>query len=154
MGNTAILRALAITLLIMNGIPAVLAGGSMITDPSGAGLMMDTGILEFSPFKTFLIPGIILFTMNGLFSFIALIATVMKNRYYPDMITFQGLILTGWITIQIVMINTSSWMQLMYGLVGLILILAGLALRILEERTTSITGLMSILSPDQKSLKR
>ena len=127
-------RYALIILLLLNGIPATLAGFSLITDPTGSGLKMDVSLLEFSPFKTFLIPGLILFSLNGLFSFITLFFVLMKYKHYPLLVICQGLILTGWITVQMVMVMNSSWLQLMYAAVGIVLMVSGLLLEIINER--------------------
>jgi hypothetical protein len=121
-------RIVALLLLLLNGIPALITGSYMIADPTGSSLNMNISLLEFSPFKTFFIPGIILFTMNGLLSIVTLIAFFRKVRQYPLLIFCQGLILTIWIAVQTVMIMESSWLQIMYGFSGLALMAAGLSL--------------------------
>ena len=134
MKNESSLRAILIILLLLNGIPATLAGLSLITDPTGGGLKMDVSLLEFSPFKTFLIPGIVLFTLNGLFSFVTLFSLLMKYKHYALLVICQGLILTGWITFQTVMVLNYSWLQLMYAAVGIVLMVSGLLLESSTDR--------------------
>jgi len=127
------LRKLSIFLLVLNSIPALLAGWNLMMNPSGSGLRMDVGLLEFTPFHNFLVPGIILFTMNGLLSLFTLTFLLMKKVYYPLLVSCQGLILTGWITVQIVMIRDSSWLQLTYGFVGLALLTTGMLLENIQK---------------------
>ncbi len=144
MKNQTALRAFIITLLLLNGIPALIAGSSLIADPSGRSLKMDVGLLEFTPFQDFLVPGIILFALNGLGSIVTLIFLLRKKKYYPFAVTAQGVILTGWITFQVVMIRDSSWLQLMYGFAGLALLSAGMSLENIMLRNEKYRGLISL----------
>lgn len=71
-------RITAIALLVFVAIGALYAGYSFIADPSGAGMGMNTSYLIHSPFKNFLIPGIVLFVVNGICNMIVVIAAVKK----------------------------------------------------------------------------
>ena len=62
-----VLRIAAIVLLLLNGLNALAAGYSFITQPDGRGLGMTTAYLRHSPFTTFFIPGLIKPTLNILF---------------------------------------------------------------------------------------
>ncbi|MEZ4621512.1 MAG: hypothetical protein R2867_39255 [Caldilineaceae bacterium] len=53
-------------LQVFIGIGAVAGGLGLALDPSGASLGTPLELLEETPFTTFLIPGIVLFTVNGL----------------------------------------------------------------------------------------
>jgi len=121
-------------ILLFNGIPALLAGGGLIYDPSGQGLGMDTGLLANSPFNNFLIPGMILFLMNGVCSFIVFASILRKRENYPRLILCQGVILTMWIAFQIMLITDPSWLQLIYGFAGIFLMTFGLLLEHAEYR--------------------
>ena len=66
----------ALILLMFNGISAIYGGWSLIKDPSGGLLQMPLENLHNSPFKDYLIPGIILFVFNGLFSLAIFVLTL------------------------------------------------------------------------------
>jgi hypothetical protein len=100
-----ILKVIAILLLFVNGSGAVYGGFQMITDPSGSKLQMPLSFLEFSPFEDYLIPGIILFIVNGIFSFVALATIFLETRKYPWFIILQGILLSGWIIIQLLFVR-------------------------------------------------
>ena len=65
------IRIITIVLLFVVSANALFAGYSFMSDPSGQGLKTSVILLRFSPFKDFFIPGLILFTINGLFDLIA-----------------------------------------------------------------------------------
>lgn len=61
-------RNILISLLLFLGVSAIGGGGALIISPSGKLLGgLPLSILAQSPFPDFLIPGIILFTILGLF---------------------------------------------------------------------------------------
>ena len=122
------LIGLAILLLLFNGVSAIFGGWSLITDPTGQGLQMPLSFLEHSPFNDFLIPGIILFTANGISSFFAIVWTFFRWKHFSWLILAQGILLTGWILVQMIMIRQYSYLQLLYGSIGVSLFIIGLIL--------------------------
>jgi hypothetical protein len=123
-------RNLAIVLLFFNGISALFGGGSMIYDPSGQDLQMPIELLDTSPFDNFLIPGIILFSFNGLLNLIVGVLGIRKNHLFPNLTLLCGLLLTAWLTIQIILIKEFyAPLHITYYLVGIALIILGLKMR-------------------------
>ncbi len=122
------IRQLTIGLLLYNGLTSVYGGLMLIIKPDGSGLGMSSEILQFSPFTTFLIPGIILFTANGLLSLVVALYTIRQASGYSRWIIVQGCMLLGWIFVQMVMLQTVNALQLIYGITGMLLIAAGLRL--------------------------
>jgi hypothetical protein len=122
------LNVLALILLLFNGVSAIFGGWSLIMDPTGSDLQMPVTFLEHSPFKDFLIPGIILFTFNGILSIVALVWTALRWKHYTWLILAEGIILSGWILVQMLMIRQYSYLQLLYGSIGVALFLIGLYL--------------------------
>ncbi len=88
-------KVISIILLLFNAIGALPAGFLFIIDPSGSKMGMNTDYLQHSPFHTFLIPGIVLFLVNGVYSCITAYACYKKHPYAPIMIMMQGLLLIG-----------------------------------------------------------
>lgn len=124
-----VLQIVALFLLFINGINALAAGYSFMTDPSGKGIGMSTDFLDKSVFKDFLIPGIILFMANGLMSIITAIIVSMKHKHYPYWIILQGSILTGWIIIQLNLVKYFHPLHLIMGVIGIVLIVTGLLIK-------------------------
>jgi hypothetical protein len=99
------LRVTAIILLIFNSISALGGGAMLIIDPTGDLIQLPIEYLDQSPFGNFLIPGILLFTLNGVLSAIIAFAVLKKYRLYPQLIILQGLILAVWLSVQIIIIR-------------------------------------------------
>lgn len=112
-------------LLAFNGLGALVGGWSLITDPSGNGIRLSLCTVEGTPFKDFLVPGIILFVCMGLFSMLALLLLVFRFRNASSLVFAEGVLLTGWIVIQYFLTQTYHPLQLIMGTVGLLLICCG-----------------------------
>ena len=124
------MRIVAIVLLFFNGASAILGGGGLILDPTGVSMQMPIAFLESSPFNNFLIPGIILFTVNGLFNLYVGILGIRKNKLFPSLTILCGSFLTAWLTIQIVIIKDFyPPAHLPYYLIGIMMIFLGFKLR-------------------------
>lgn len=119
-------RIIAIILLLFNASSALFGGWALMSDPGGETLDMPLRFLEHSPFKNFLVPGIILFTTNGLFSLLFALMALLKFMNYSWLVIFQGFILVGWLTIQTIMIREFDGpLHLLYFSVGFLLIATG-----------------------------
>ena len=130
-----IYEILAAILLLFNGIGAIYGGSSFILHPDGSGLKMTTGWLNNSPFTDYLIPGIILFIANGLFSLFTLVMMFSGNRRYPFFVMAQGVILTGWIVIQILLVQRVYYLHFVLGSIGIALVILGLLMNLATVRS-------------------
>ena len=125
-----IAKLISIFLLLLNGFGAIYGGFLLISDPSGSKLQLPMAFLEHSPFNNYLIPGIILITVNGLFSFITLGAILLKKDKYYWLIIAQSILLGGWIIIQMLMLRIFyPPLHLTFLIIGTCLLLCGLYLK-------------------------
>ncbi len=76
-----------------------------MTDPSGASLGLSTDYIRHAPFSSFLIPGMVLFVVNGLLSLLTAFNVIRRGAHYHDFIYVQGVILAGWIAVQVLMVR-------------------------------------------------
>ncbi len=116
---------LAAILLIFNGGSALVGGWLLIADPSGQNLMVSPDVLRYTPFNSFLVPGIVLFSRLGVFSFTALAALLWKFRPAALFVLAEGVLLTGWIVVQILWTQVYHPLQAVMGATGLLLIASG-----------------------------
>ncbi|WP_420153374.1 hypothetical protein [Siphonobacter sp.] len=93
---------------------------------------MSTRLLEHSPFSDFLIPGVLLLLVNGLSSLWISWIVIQRKINYQRFIVLQGLLLIGWILIQVLLIREVSWLHYSFGGLGMVLIGAGLKLRLIQ----------------------
>jgi hypothetical protein len=122
------LKILTAILLLINAMGAFYGGWNLIVHPDGSSLQMSLDWLQYSPFSDYMIPGIILFIVNGLFGIFVFGTILFRHRLYPWFVIAQGMILSGWIIIQMLMVRSVVGIQLLFGSIGLLLILLGWAL--------------------------
>jgi hypothetical protein len=119
------LKYVALFLLLLNGIGAFIGSIPMILDPGGTTSNIPIRYLEHSPFSDFLIPGIILFLCNGVLSMFVFVALAYNWRFHGQLVSLQGVVLTGWIVVQVSMLRELNFLQISFGLIGIVLIALG-----------------------------
>lgn len=130
------LKILVVTLLLLNGTGALYGGWNLIIYPDGSSLGLPVAYLENSPFDSYLIPGLILISVNGLFSFLTLGFLAFNHAKTLWFIFAQGILLLGWILVQVIIIQVFHPFQLIFGLIGIILTVLGW-IKIFELRKVS-----------------
>jgi hypothetical protein len=100
----------------------------LITDPTGETLNLPLRFLSNSPFSDYLIPGIILFTVLGVYPLIVA-AGIWKRKYWGWLGSILlGIALLIWIFVEIIMIGYQSEppLQLIYGTLGIVILFLAL----------------------------
>ena len=120
-----IYKIIAILLLLFNGVGAIYGGGNLILHPDGSSLGITIEWLRYSPFNDFLIPGIVLFLVNGILSFVVIIFILINFRHYRMLVIAEGVLLSGWIVIQMLLLRTVNNLHIIMGSTGLLLIIIG-----------------------------
>ena len=114
-----------ITFILIQVISGLAGGIGLISDPTGASLRIPQEWLTNSPFKDYLIPGIILFTVLGIFPAIVSIG-LWKEKYWGWLGSLLlGFALLIWIIVEIIIIGYQSNppLQLIYGILGIVILL-------------------------------
>src|SRR6056297_502984 len=110
-------------LMLFQGLSGLFGGIALVIDPSGELLQMPLSLLEGSPFDTFLIPGIILLTILGIFPMCVVYGLRVRLNWawMGSLLVSAALII--WIGVEISMVgyHTEPPLQLIYGLLGLIM---------------------------------
>jgi hypothetical protein len=104
---------------------AIPAGLSMIINPDGSDIGLPIDLLSNSPFQNFLIPGLFLFIVNGLFTAIGAFLSFTRNKYAGISGMGLGFILMLWISIQVYFIGLTHLLQPTYFLIGLVEMILG-----------------------------
>lgn len=120
-----IARVTAIALLVITGISAMGGGAVLMIDPTGRFLGFDSLTLADTFFQDFRIPGLVLLVLIGVLNMFVAGLTVNKAKSYPTLILLQGCILTGWILIQLYLLPQTHFLQLIFGSIGIMLMLLG-----------------------------
>ncbi len=134
-----IARMIAIICLAFLALTATLGAVLLIRDPSGSPMQISQRVLEHTPFHSFLIPGILLLVSQGLLCGVILSIAIFSQRGYGWWIGFQGCMLFGWITIEVILVREVVWLHYIYWVLGLVLIACGWALWRNETRVNQTT---------------
>jgi hypothetical protein len=116
-------------LQVLIGIGAVGGGLMLVLDPSGQNLGTPLEMLEGTPFKTFLIPGIVLLVINGLGSLAGAILSFMRHQYAGYVAMALGVFLVAWILVQVYWFNGFHWLHWLYLGVGIVELTLGWSVR-------------------------
>lgn len=122
-------RVGTLVLLFLTGLNALVAGGLFVLDPSGAKMGMTTDYLNTSPFDTFLIPGTVLFFVNGMLNILAAVSVIQNKPYAKQFVVLQGFLLVGWIVVQVWMVRDINPLHIVMFSIGILLIAGGLLLK-------------------------
>ena len=123
-----LLNVFAAVLLFLNGSTALFGGYNLMAHPDGSTIQLSLHWLKYSPFHDYLIPGIILFIANGICSSVTFIALLLKYRYYPWLVIAQGAMLIGWISVQMILMQTTYYFHYIFGVIGILLVVLGVTL--------------------------
>lgn len=115
---------LLLILMLFQGLSGLAGGIGLILDPTGASMRIPLNWLNQSPFENYLIPGIILLTVLGIFP-LAVFAAMLKPRrqaWFAALMISLALII--WIAVEIAIIGYQAQppLQVIYGLVGLLMV--------------------------------
>jgi hypothetical protein len=131
------LRLTTVFLLLLTAINATVAGVLFIIEPSGQRMGLSVLYIKDSPFNSYLIPGIILLIVNGLLNFIAAYFVIKQKPFASSLVILQGVLLSGWIVIQVIMVKDVSLLHIVMFSIGTILIIAGFLLLKLCRKVTN-----------------
>lgn len=122
-------------------ISALYGGGMLLYDPSGGALQMPTDALQGTPFSSFLIPGLVLFVLQGLFPALAVYGLLFRPaggrllnlfNLYADRhwgwayALYAGIMQWIWIQLQIMWVGYGHPIQSVYAFLGLAVVLSAL----------------------------
>ncbi len=122
-------RITAICLLLFNGVGAVYGGLNLAIYPDGSSIHLDPALLAHTPFHSYLIPGIVLFLSNGILSLAVLVTIITKRSGYYRYIVLQGVVLLGWLIVQMLLIRKIDVLHYVMGVTGIALVVCGLIIR-------------------------
>ena len=131
---------LLIVLLIFQSISGLFGGIQFVIEPSGSIIQMPVSSLSHSPFSDFMIPGIILLLLLGVFPGFAAfcliskptwkwanVLNVYKNRHFAwTYSVYIAIMLFIWITVEIQMIGFGHFIQTFYAFLGILILITAL----------------------------
>ncbi len=114
--------------LLFQGLSGVVGGVGLVADPSGEALQIPLSWLQGSPFDDYLIPGIILLFVLGIFPLIVVYGLWIRSAWSWLASLLVGIALIVWIGVEILIIGYQSQppFQLIYGLLGMVIVILAL----------------------------
>ena len=124
-------------LIFFQALSGLSGGTALVFDPTGGFLKMPLSLLDRSPFENYLIPGLILLILLGLFPswvFYSLLARSQRNQLgwlnaYKEQhwswtaSLYVGVMLVIWMDFEILWIGHRDLMQTVYALAGVAIII-------------------------------
>jgi hypothetical protein len=115
----------AIVLELFTAAGAVPVGIQLITDPTGASVGFPAGWIEATPFGSYLVPGLYLLLLNGVGMLVLAGLTVVRHWTAPWLTGVLGTGLAIWIGVQLIVMPEFSFLQAIFGAIGLVLAATG-----------------------------
>ena len=123
-------------LVFFQGISGLMGGVLILLDPSGVYLHLPPEFLDKTPFSNYLIPGLILLIVLGLYPLMVFYMLIKDpqwqvfsfinfSHHQKDSWTatvYLGIVLLGWIIIQVLLIGYQSYLQPFYLGVGVLIL--------------------------------
>ena len=133
-------RNILVYLLGFLGLGAIFGGGVLIISPSGELIGMPLSMLAPSGFQTFLIPGILLFVVLGVFPVLLIYALLRKTsspfaehfNLFRDMswqwsfLIYQAFALIIWIQLEMVLLHAVHWLHTFYMFYAVVILVVAL----------------------------
>jgi hypothetical protein len=121
-----------IFIIALQSLSGLLGGVSLIIDPSGTMIDLPVSWLAGSMFQNYLIPGIILLVVLGVFPMITLIGLINGTKRSLIYARLVGYALVIWIAVEIFIIGYKPEppLQMIYGIVGIIILLLAYSSRV------------------------
>jgi hypothetical protein len=113
-------KTLLETLALVNASSAILGGIGLVFNF----IQPPVSLLERTPFNSYVIPGLILAVIVGGSALLSYIALVERNRYANPLAYLAGLIMCGWILVEIAMIHSDHLLQYLYFTLGAVMMAA------------------------------
>ena len=119
-------RLWALILLVFLGAGGIYGGIHLIAHPyENQWGLMPLSLLQYSPFHSYLIPGILLLVSNGLLPIWIYFRVKRGQPLYGLWTALQGCVLFGWLAVECLMLRVMAWPHLFYFSIALLLMVFG-----------------------------
>lgn len=105
------------------GLSALYGGGNLLLDPTGSTMNMPVEWLGGTPFSDYFVPGVVLFGVLGIGSFVVLLGILRRRDWAWFAAVALGVTLVGWIVVQVLLLRTTNVLHFAYGGLGVLLVL-------------------------------
>ncbi|MEO6774898.1 MAG: flavodoxin domain-containing protein [Kofleriaceae bacterium] len=106
-------------------VTAIAGGLLLMIAPDGSRLHAPLALLAHSPFSSFLIPGVLLLVVVGGTNALAAWCVARDLPHVPEISSIAGLALFGWIVTEMILVRTTTWLQLGYLGISIAIVIGG-----------------------------
>ena len=123
------MKTLLFILISFIAVTSTLSGILMISKPNGEILNLPINLLEGTPFKDFLVPGLLLTIIVGGVNLLAVFYNIQRHPNRYNWAITGGIVIIGWIISQMLLIRTLHWLHFIYVGIGFLIILIAYQLK-------------------------
>lgn len=123
------MKTLLLVLISFVALTGTVSGLIMMSDPGGVILNLPIGLLQDTPFKDFMIPGLLLFTIVGGVNLLAVFFNMQRNPNRYNWAMAAGISITGWIVVQLLLIGYGNLLHYLYLGIGILVFLLAYQLK-------------------------
>lgn len=116
---------LTLGLLLFSALSALGGGIALVVAREGSDALPPLSVLKFTPFESFLLPGLVLIVFVGGTSVAAALAVWRRLSIAIDLALLAGGVLTFWIASETAMLREVHGLQIAYGALGLAILALG-----------------------------
>jgi len=131
-------------------VTALIGGLLLVADPRGTHLQLSPQVMVHGPFTTFLVPGLVLSLVVGGSALLAAILLIRGSRAGLALSGIAGMLLGGWILVELVLVRPSHLAQAAYLLIGATQL--GLAIHALRHHEDPTADVPAFLAADTIAL--
>lgn len=123
------MRSLLFTLVSFIAVTSTLSGLLMISSPNGQVLNLSPELLHGTPFKDFVMPGILLIAIVGVVNLLAVLFNLGRHPRRYNWAMAGGIMISCWIVVQMILIQTIHWIHFLYLIIGIFIVLIAYQLK-------------------------
>lgn len=123
------MRTLLFLLISFVAVTSIFSGLLMMSSPDGTLLHLPINVLKDTSFKDFLIPGILLTIIVGGVNLVAALYNLQRRSNRYNWAIAGGIIISGWIVTQMLLIQAAHWLHFLYLGVGILIVLLAYQLK-------------------------
>ncbi len=122
------MKLLLFLLTAFVALTAILSGALLVSYPDGSLLNLSVDLLKATPFKNFLVPGILLTVVIGGVNLVAVILNMQRHPLRYDWAIAGAIVTICWIVFQM-FLSLTHWLHFAYLIIGIVMILLAYQLK-------------------------
>ncbi len=123
------MKTILFILVSFIALTSTISGLLMISYPNGEIMDLSLTLLDKTPFKNFLVPGILLTVLVGGVNLLAVFYNMQRHASRYNWAIAGAVMISGWIIVQMILIEAAHWLHFLYLGIGILIILLAYQLK-------------------------